>query len=235
VTETTKSYGKVVAQILNTHMPSSVLDAPCGSGWLRSLLNYDCRMDGMDLFAAAPSGYQLFRQVDLNLGLPTEMGIYDAIVCCEGIEHFGNPDLFFSTVRRHLSRGGLLVVTTPNTWYPEARLQYLLRGFFPSFPCLVGKIERGTHMHIMPWSFPQLYLYLSLTGFTNIAVHDVDEPMPKHLYEWLIGTPQYLYCARKQRKAVTAAERSFWALARSRASIYGRRLVVSAKSPSGTT
>ena len=54
-------------------------------------------------------------------------------------------------------------------------------------------------MHVMPWSFPQLYLFLTLAGFGGIGLHDVDEPRPKRLYEWLVGLPQYLYCASRAR------------------------------------
>lgn len=223
-----KAYHKVVASLLNRSRPATILDAPSGTGSLRALLNYPCRIDGVDLFASRPPGYESFRTFDLNSGLPDDLGVYDAVVCCEGIEHIGNPDNFFRSVRGHLSVNGLLLVTTPNTWYPQSRLQYLLRGFFPSFPCLVGKIERGTHMHIMPWSFPQLYLYLKLCGFGSITLHDVDEPKPKRAIEQVLGLPQQLYCRSKMRKAASEEEQSFWRQAGSRQSIYGRRLVVSA-------
>lgn len=223
-----KPYQPVVAKILNNKQPEILLDAPCGSGWLRRLLNYDCQVDGLDLFAPPPENYRLFRNANLDLELSADLGKYDAIVCCEGIEHFGNPESFFRSSHQHLNQGGLLVVTTPNTWYPEARLQFLLRGFFPSFPCLVGKIERGTHMHIMPWSFPLLFLYLTLTGFSDITSHDIDEPKPKRAYEWLVGVPQYVYCARKHKKAKTDEQRKFWLQAGSRQSLFGRRLVVTA-------
>ena len=226
-----KPYQPVVAKLLNNQQPGVVLDAPCGSGWLRRLLDFDCQVDGLDLFAPPPVGYRLFRNADLNLGLPGDLGTYDAIVCCEGIEHFGNPENFFRSARQHLTQGGMLVVTTPNTWYPEARLQYLLRGFFPSFPCLVGKIERGTHMHIMPWSFPQLFLYLTLNGFRDITLHDIDKPKPKRVYEWLVGLPQYAYCARKRAKAKTDEQRKFWLHTGSQQSVYCRSLVVSAIAP----
>jgi hypothetical protein len=122
----------------------------------------------------------------------------------------------------------MLIVTTPNVWYPASRLQYLLRGFFPSFPSLAGKIRRGTHMHLMPWSFPQLHLFLTLAGFARVRLHDVGEPKPRRLFEWLVGLPQYLYCASKARKAAGEDERSYWTQAGSRQSVWGRRLVVSA-------
>ncbi len=223
-----KSYQPVVAELINARRPGSILDAPSGSGWLKSLITYDCQIDGIDLFAPSPTGYRGFRNADLGRGFPQELGIYDAIVCCEGIEHFGNPEMFFTSAREHLSVNGLLIVTTPNVWYPQARLQYMLRGFFPSFPCLVGKIKQGTHMHIMPWSFAQLYLYLSLSGFKDINLHELNEPKPKRMYERVFGLPHRLYCLSKARRAGTEIERVFWRQAGSRQSIYGRRLVVSA-------
>ena len=86
-------------------------------------------------------------------------------------------------------------------------------------------------MHIMPWSFPQLYLFLRLKGFEDIRLHDVAEKKPKRTYERLLGFPQMLYCRQKQRKSLTDEERAFWSFAGSEQSIYGRRLVVSAITP----
>ena len=226
-----KPYKHVVVSLLNQSRPAAILDAPSGSGWLKPLLCFDTHIDGLDLFSPPPPGYRIFRNADLNLGLPDDFGIYDAIVCCEGIEHFGNPDLFFKSARRHLAPGARLIVTTPNVWFPEARLQFFLRGFFPSFPCLVGRIERGTHMHIMPWSFPQLFLFLRLNGFEDIILHDIEEKKPKRMHERVLGIPHAFYCRHKLNKSFTEEERTFWSFAGSEQSIYGRRLVVSAATP----
>jgi hypothetical protein len=128
-----------------------------------------------------------------------------------------------------LSTGGLFIVTTPNVWYPQARLQYLLRGFFPSFPSLVGKIVPGTHMHITPWSWPQLYLYLKLAGFTKMEL--VPEPMSKakHWHEHLLAIPARMYCRGRVRKAKMDEEKSFWRTASTEASLMGRHLIVVAR------
>jgi SAM-dependent methyltransferase len=225
-----KPYQPVVASLLNQSRLATILDAPSGNGWLRRLLKFDAQIDGLDLFAP-PDGYRAFRNVDLDLGLPADLGLYENIVCCEGIEHLGNPDIFFKTTRHHLVPGGRLIVTTPNIWFPEARLQFSLRGFFPSFPCLVGRIERGTHMHIMPWSFPQLFLFFRLNGFEDITLHDIEEKKPKRMFERLLGLPQALYCRHKIRKSITEEERVFWSFAGSKQSMYGRHLVVSAATP----
>jgi len=223
-----KTYRPVVVDIINDRKPDMILDAPSGDGWLKSAVNYEPEIDGLDLFDEKPSGYRAFQQADLDFGVPEGLPRYNAVVSCEGIEHIGNPDLFLKTARDHLTDGGLLVLTTPNIWYPGARLQYLLRGFFPGFPCLVGRIERGTHMHIMPWSYPQLFLYLKRNGFDDIRLHDVPERKPKHLFERPLSLPQRLYCASRLKKARTEEERIFWRDAGSKQSVYGRRLVVSA-------
>ena len=224
-----KSYEAVVAGLLREKRPRTVLDAPCGGGWLAARIDFDCRLDGVDLYGQRPERYARFEAADLDAGLPEALGRYDAVVCCEGIEHLGNPLLFLRSAHRHLESGGLLVVTTPNMWYPESRLQYLLRGFFPGFPSLAGSIRPGTHMHITPWSFPQLFLYLRLAGFDAIRLHDLEEdPRPKRLYEWLLGLPQYLYCKARARRARNDEERAYWRDAGRRQSVWGRRLVVSA-------
>lgn len=198
---------------------------------MKQLLNFDAQIDGLDLFAPHPPGYRIFRNVDLDLGVPEDLGVYDAIVCCEGMEHFGNPGLYFKSASLRLVPGGRLIVTIPNVWFPAARLQFFLRGFFPSFPCLIGQIERGTHMHIMPWSFPQLFLFLRLYGFENIILHNVEERKPKRMFERLLGIPQTVYCRNKLSKSLTEEERAFWSYAGSEQSVYGRRLVVSATTP----
>ena len=230
-----KAYVPVVGALLERARPARILDAPCGSGWLPSLLRHEAIVDGVDLFAGVPpAGYRRFDAHDLDQGLPDTGERYDAIVSCEGIEHFGNPGRFLGTAFKSLEPGGLLIVTTPNTWHPAARLQYLLRGFFPGFPSLAGKIVRGSHMHILPWSFPQLYTFMTLAGFGEVTVHDLREKRPGRIHEWLLVWPQWLYCRHRGRRASGAEERRFWRQAGGRQSLLGRRLVVSAVRPAST-
>lgn len=190
-------------------------------------------MEGVDLYDESADGYERMFVKDLTMGLPDTGRTYECVCCCEGIEHFGNPQLFFDSAMKALDPGGMLVVTTPNVWYPAAKLQYLIRGFFPSFPCLAGKIRLGSHMHIMPWSFPHLYLYMRLSGFANVEIHDEPLSRPKHLWERLLGYPQRIYCRRKARKAGDVELRKFWEGAATDASVYGRHLIVTAERPKG--
>jgi len=224
-----KNYRSVVIDILNNIKPNAILDTPSGDGWLLNGLNFTVDIDGIDLFEKKPKGYGRFTNSDLDCGIPDSMANYDAVVSCEGIEHVGNPLLLLETIKKHLVDEGVLIITTPNTWFPGAKVQYFLRGFFPGFSCLVGKIARGTHMHITPWSFAHLYLFLKMSGFSEIRLHDVPEAKPKHFYEWFVGMPQWVYYKLKERSSSTREEKLFWSDAGSRQSIYGRRLVVSAK------
>ncbi|MBI5774663.1 MAG: methyltransferase domain-containing protein [Verrucomicrobia bacterium] len=219
---------QAVLEFLRDKKFTTVLDAPSGAGWLAEGLAGRATLDGVDLYADA-KGYRKIWQHDLDQPLPTDCGAYDLICCCEGLEHVGNPLLLLREFHRRLPASGLLIVTTPNVWYPQARLQFLLRGFFPSFPPLAGKITPGTHMHIMPWSWPQLYLYLKLAGFGKIEL--VPEPMSraKHLHEHLLAVPARMYCRRRERRAETEEEKSFWRTAASDASLLGRHLIVAAR------
>jgi SAM-dependent methyltransferase len=228
MTTNTKEYMPVVAAILRSRPLRNVLDTPSGSGWLRGLLDRNVALDGIDLYDKPPEGYRSFRAADLDRGLPDDLPNYDAIVSCEGLEHFGNPELFLRSAAARLNPGGTIIITTPNTWHPAARLQYFIRGFFPGFPSLAGRIDKGTHMHIMPWTFSSLYLYLTLAGFIDINLHDVNEPKPRRAYEKLLGVFGKSYCANRLKKAKNEEERKFWMQAGSPQSIYGRRLVVSA-------
>lgn len=230
-----ESSKEVVAKFLNTYRPRSILDVPCGKGWLSKRLNYTADIDGIDLYTKPEQGYRHLQKTDLDDGLPKDIPSYDCIVSCEGVEHFANPGLFFRSSYQHLNPGGTLLITTPNIWYPMARLQYLFRGFFPGFPCLVGRIQKGQHMHIMPWSFPQLYLYLTLYGYTHIQLHNEALSHAKHNIEKLFALPQRLYCKRKAQKCTKQGkkeERRFWELCLKTPSLLSNHLIVTAERPS---
>jgi SAM-dependent methyltransferase len=209
-----------------------VLDAPSGEGWLAEGLSSQrqgLQFDGIDLYEKSADGYRRIWNFDLNDGLPPDCDAYDLVCCCEGIEHVGNPLLLFQAFKRCLSADGYLVVTTPSTWYPQARLQYLARGFFPSFPCLAGKIVYGSHMHIMPWNWSQLYLYLKMAGFDQIQIVPEKLSAAKHLHEKLFSLPARIYARGRARKSRSDEERRFWEIAGSDEALLGRHLIVTAR------
>ena len=204
----------------------TVLDAPSGGGWLVESLGNEVEIDGIDLYADTSGNYRRIWKHDLDTGLPESAGTYDLICCCEGIEHVGNPLLLLRSFRDHLKSDGTLMVTTPNVWYPHSRVQYFCRGFFPGFPTLADKVRPGTHMHIMPWSWSQLYIYFRMAGFSTPDI--IEEPLskPKYFHERLLALPGRLYCKRKKAKAKSPEEISYWTCAGSETSLLGRHLIV---------
>jgi SAM-dependent methyltransferase len=227
-----KAYEPIVGEIVRGAGAKSVLDLPSGTGWLRQQISDPAvALDGIDLYEGKPAGYRNFLNHDLDLAWPDSLTKYDAIVSCEGLEHIANPGLFFASARDHLNPGGTLVITTPNTWHMKSRLQYLMRGFFPGFPSLVGKIKKGTHMHISPWSWPHLYLYLSLAGFEKIELHPCFGDDRTSVIERIFAKVLRSNPGKKARKASSEEEKRYWETAASDASMLSRRLVVSARKP----
>jgi len=231
----TKPYHPVVLSILRQHGARVVLDMPCGSGWLGQAmaagkLQLDA-LDGLGLweFPAADLPYRHVREHDLDTPLAGAAG-YDAIVCAEAIHLLRNPGLMLDGAFRALRPGGRLILTTPNTWRVGSRLAYLTRGFHYGFSPMVGK-RRGDYVTYVPWSFPQLHLFLAHQGFGEIVLHEVDEPKPKYLVEHLAGLPARAYCRSHERAASSADERDYWRQAGSRQALYGRWLMMSARRP----
>lgn len=224
-----KPYRHTVANHLARLMPHSVLDLATGNGWLAGALPEGITVDGADLFqAVAPPGYRSFIRSDINKGIPSQFGCYDAVVCCEAIGYLSNPGNFLEAIAAHLNPGGIVIISTPNPLYIGSRLLMMLRGSFPSFSYFLKNSESTAHM---PWSalgWPQLWFLLGQSGFGEIGMLDVPEKKPKHLWEAVIGLPAKLYCKNKARKASTEQEKRFWDFAGCKQHLFGRRLVVSA-------
>ena len=118
-----KSFQKTITDILEPIRPSKILDLPCGNGWLAESLKFNFEIDGIDLYDSKPENYRNFQNFDLDKGLPKNLSSYDAIVSCEGIEHLGNPLLFLDDIHKHLNKEGILIITTPNIWYPASKIR----------------------------------------------------------------------------------------------------------------
>jgi len=231
-------YQPVVVSILRQRACRQILDAPCGFGWLGQTFKKDTaeriQVDGVGMweFPSRYSGYREVREHDLDRPLPPLGPSYDAVVCGEALHLLCNPGVALESFQKQLRPGGTLIVTTPNTWYMRSRLQFLLRGFHSGFAPAVGK-RRGEYIPFIPWSFTQLHLMMSRYGYTDITLHDVEEPKPKRLIEYVLALPGLMYARRKQQRAGCGEELRYWEQAGSRQSMYGRWLVVSARVPAG--
>lgn len=224
-----KLWNSVIVGVLNSKKPKTILDAPCGQGWLLRAVQHQAEIDGIDLFHIAEKGYRKFLRHDLNDGFPADLPTYDCIVCCEGIALLGNLLLYFKSARDRLNQNGFLILSTPNVWYPLSRVQFLMRGFFPGCPCQMNKNPARENRNFMPWSYPQLYLYLAMSGFRSITLLESPLSRPKYAFEKIIAVPQKLYCRYKLGTTSDEQDAAFWRAAMSPASLYGRHLIITAE------
>jgi SAM-dependent methyltransferase len=232
---TAKPYHATVIDILKRQRAHRVLDAPTGEGWLGPALGRaipGTRVDGVWLWEQPPvgSGYGELIEHDLDQPLAAARRGYDAVVCAEAIHLFTNPGVALDSFARSLRPGGVLIITTPNTWFMRSRLQFLLRGFHSGFRPMLGK-RRSDYVAYLPWSFPQLHLFLTHYGFGDIALHEVEEPKPKRRAEYVLAIPSRMYGRHCLNQACDAEEQRYWKQAVSHQSLYGRWLVVSATAP----
>lgn len=78
-------------------------------------------------------------QVDANQRLPFEDGRFDLVWCSEVIEHLVDPAFSLGELRRVTKPGGLLVLTTPNSY------AWLFR-FIALFGLTPQRIQRKDHV-----------------------------------------------------------------------------------------
>lgn len=127
---------------------AKILDLGCGTGALLARLwamGYKS-LHGVDIALPeqALAGIT-FDTCDLDSGkLPFEDDSLDLIVSVEVFEHVENMGSLIREVRRTLSPGGVLIMTTPNVHSTEARLRYLLLGKLKQFD------EIGDPTHVYP-------------------------------------------------------------------------------------
>jgi SAM-dependent methyltransferase len=154
-----------------------ILDVPAGQGaFAQELLklgqdDIHCLDINAEDFVLKDKGVH-FQQHDVMNPLPYPDGYFDYVFSIEGIEHFHNPWTFTSELCRVLKPGGKLYISTPNTFSVDARIKYLVSGYFPRFKPLMQYPDRVMDFaldqaHISPIYFWQLN-YFMLLGGVNI-------------------------------------------------------------------
>ncbi len=167
-------YGSVL-RLLGDAPPGRMLDVPAGQGaFAQQLLkNGYSDIDCMDILA---DNFKLegvrFTEHDANRPLPFPDEHFDYVFSIEGVEHFDSPFTFVEELCRVLKPGGRLFITTPNTFSVDARLKYLMSGYFPRFRPLMKEPQRlldendVLDTHIAPIYFWQLNYFLLRSGVT---------------------------------------------------------------------
>ena len=106
---------------------SNVLDLACGAGYLASYLPEGCQYFGVDRILMPNDREKSTSFLNLDLlekgatdviseKLPMKM---DYIVCVAFLEHIPSPTNFLSKHKAHLTKGGVIVGTTP---HPRGRI-----------------------------------------------------------------------------------------------------------------
>lgn len=162
-----------------------ILDVPAGEGALAlALLNEGC--DDIECLDINAEAFQLrdkrvrFRRHDVINPLPYPDAHFDYVFSVEGIEHFENPWTFTKELCRVLKPGGRLYISTPNTFSVDARMKYLISGYFPMFELLMKNQDKVMNQgleeaHVSPVYFWQLVFFLKQGGvrLERIATNQV--------------------------------------------------------------
>jgi SAM-dependent methyltransferase len=157
-----------------------ILDVPAGHGaFAQELLklgydDIDCLDINADAFQLKSPAVR-FQAHDVVNPLPFPDNHFDYVFSIEGIEHFVNPWTFTLELCRVLKPGGRLLISTPNIFSVDARIKFLLSGYFPRFRPLMLQpdkvmVQPIDDAHISPIYFWQLNFFL-LQG--NVAIQNV--------------------------------------------------------------
>lgn len=157
-----------------------ILDVPAGQGaFAEELLQrgYDsiwCLDISAEAFGLADPRVR-FQQHDVIHPLPFPDNHFDHVFCVEGLEHFHNPFVFVGELCRVLKPGGRIYLTTPNTLSVDARLKYLLSGYFPRFRPLAKDpakvmVTPVDDAHVSPIYYWQLNFFLLQAGVSITRV-----------------------------------------------------------------
>jgi 2-polyprenyl-6-hydroxyphenyl methylase/3-demethylubiquinone-9 3-methyltransferase len=123
----------------------TALDVGCGAGLLAEpLARLGATVTGLD---AAPALIAVAREHAAGQGLEIDYragelegleGQFDLVTCMEVIEHVADPAAFVRALARHLTPGGLLIMSTPNATVMSKLMMITIGEGF-------GRIPKGTH------------------------------------------------------------------------------------------
>lgn len=154
-----------------------LLDVPAGEGALAlRLKQLGYHVECCDLY---PELFKLFdieiRSGNLDSRLPYDNGIFDHIVCVEGLEHIENPSNAISEFSRLLRSGGQLIVSVPNIMNIEERFKWLINGYTSHFKPLsataLAEVKRDfpgmeeIALHVNPIGYSEVRFLLEKYGF----------------------------------------------------------------------
>ncbi len=134
---------KKLAALLRYKRGGKLLDIGCAFGFVMEEFQRDFAVFGLDVSEYAiehalhdvPRKNMLVHDVEKDLPFPDDY--FDAVTCFDVLEHVRRPEIVVRNMRRHLKRGGILFISTPN--------RNILRRLFFS---LFDRMEH--HISMMP-------------------------------------------------------------------------------------
>lgn len=204
-----------------------VLDVGAGHGMLLALLHalgHECHaVDYADQAAAYPEVFAkraiAFRQCNVEIEpLPYEDASFDAVVCCQVLEHFTHSHLpAVREMRRVLRAGGLVEIDVPNAASFRNRSR-MLRGknitydyaehYLHALPVLYKGHSFFPLRHNREFTRAELRLLLAEAGFEAIEVRFLKSRRHREGFERLFSAGTLL------RDAVPSLRKSLIAFAR---------------------
>jgi SAM-dependent methyltransferase len=147
------------------NVPSKILDIPAGFGHVSDKL----KALGHDVVCAdINEEHQDYVQANMEFKLPFEDGVFDVVICMEGIEHVINQNALLCELVRVTKSAGLICISTPNISNFWSRLTQLFTGycyqFNPSFFRVAKPDELIDKGHISPISIYQLGYFMAVAG-----------------------------------------------------------------------
>ena len=126
---------EIVRIIIETKNSGRILDLGCGEGHILKMLPNSYEKYGVDIsktaLKLANDKNIHIKLCNLNKDFPFDMK-FDFIICSEVLEHLKNPSNVLENVKKHLTKDGLFLVTTPNITHWRHRVSMLF-GKFPNY------------------------------------------------------------------------------------------------------
>lgn len=181
----------------------SWLDLASGRGDFKNFLNQEVKLHIEEADFMFGNERPFFHGVNLNLEFDLRKQ-FDVVSVIEALHFFENPRHLIRGAYRHLSSGGMIVVTIPNLHSITSLLSLTLRGshsafYGPNYPS-----------HITPIHMIDMERILIETGFKDIQITPVSEgripglklhwqdlPFGKSLFKSMRFSDNLIFVARK--------------------------------------
>ncbi len=86
---------------------------------------------------------------NVELCIPVQSDYFDVVIASELLEHLNHPDLFYSECHRVLRRGGILILTTPNSDNLTLRFFNILPRFISHPLAKAAQVDLKLHPELM--------------------------------------------------------------------------------------